>query len=51
MNCWREQADRWIEKIGQFYPHLRLYVYPLGTAIGVHVGGKTLGISWFKEKI
>ena len=47
----REQADRWIEKIGHLYPHLRLHVYPLGTAIGVHVGPNTLGISWFKEKI
>ena len=47
----REQADRWIEKIGLLYPHLRLHIYPLGTAIGVHVGGNTLGISWFKEKI
>ena len=47
----RTQADKWIEKIEQLYPDLRLHVYPLGTAIGVHVGGNTLGISWFKEKI
>ena len=47
----REQADRWIEKIGHLYPHLHIHVYPLGTALGVHVGGNTLGISWFKEKI
>ncbi|MGN1387039.1 MAG: DegV family protein [Bacillus sp. (in: firmicutes)] len=47
----RQQADKWIEKIEQLYPDLRLHVYPLGTAIGVHVGGNTLGISWFKEKV
>jgi len=47
----RKQADKWINMIEQLYPHLRLHVYPLGTAIGVHVGGNTIGISWFKEKI
>lgn len=47
----KKQAEDWKNKIMQLYPHLNLHVYPLGTAIGVHTGGTTLGISWFKEKI
>ena len=47
----REQSERWAEWIKSLYPDLTLHVYPLGTAIGLHTGGSTLGISWFKEKI
>ena len=47
----RNQSDKWVKKIEQLYPHMQLHVYPLGTAIGVHAGGNTLGISWFKEKM
>ena len=47
----RKQAEEWAERIKSLYPELALHVYPLGTAIGLHTGGSTLGISWFKEKI
>lgn len=46
-----KQSEEWIQKIKRQYPHLNIHMYPLGTAIGVHAGGNTLGISWFKEKI
>lgn len=46
-----KQSEQWVHKIQQLYPDLILHVYPLGTVIGLHAGGNTLGISWFKEKI
>ncbi len=35
------------EEIKQFSNKLKIRIYPLGTAIGVHAGEDTLGISWF----
>ncbi|WP_019241889.1 MULTISPECIES: DegV family protein [Bacillus] len=46
-----KQSEKWVEKIKHSFPQLKVHIYPLGTAIGVHAGGNTIGISWFKEKI
>lgn len=47
----KHHSESWVNRISQLYPRLKLHICPLGTAIGVHAGGRTLGISWFKEKI
>lgn len=45
-----EQAGRWREKILSITPNMKVHIYPLGSAISVHTGAETLGISWFNEK-
>ena len=45
-----EQAGRWREKILSITPDIKVHIYPLGSAISVHTGAETLGISWFNEK-
>lgn len=35
------------EEIKQISKNIKIKIYPLGTAIGVHAGEDTLGISWF----
>jgi len=44
-----EQAKRWREKILSITPDMTVHIYPLGSAICVHTGVETLGISWFNE--
>ena len=31
------------------FPEVKIHISPLGSAIGVHTGEQTIGISWFKE--
>ena len=38
-----KQTEQWVHKIQRLYPDLILHVYPLGTVIGVHAGGNTIG--------
>ncbi|MFJ7928312.1 DegV family protein [Peribacillus sp. NPDC096448] len=44
-----EQAQRWKKMISEEFPHVLTHVSPLGSAIGVHTGEQTIGISWFNE--
>ncbi|WP_409301255.1 DegV family protein [Peribacillus sp. SCS-155] len=43
------QTARWSEAISKARPEINVLTAPLGTAIGVHAGGHTLGLSWFTE--
>jgi fatty acid-binding protein DegV len=42
-----EKALLWKKMILEKYPHLTIHIYPLGSAIGLHAGENTIGISWF----
>jgi DegV family protein with EDD domain len=42
-----EKARTLREEIKQISTNLKISISPLGTAIGVHAGEETLGISWF----
>jgi DegV family protein with EDD domain len=44
-----KQTDKWREAILTIQPDLIVHTYPLGSAIGVHAGAETIGISWFTE--
>lgn len=35
--------------ISEEFPHVLTHVSPLGSAIGVHTGEQTIGLSWFTE--
>ncbi len=43
------QTEGWYSELKALYPEIDINCYPLGTAIGVHAGGNTLGISWFSK--
>ncbi|WP_163100925.1 DegV family protein [Peribacillus alkalitolerans] len=43
------QTIEWYEELTSLYPNIQFYKCALGTAIGVHAGGNTLGISWYNE--
>lgn len=43
------KAIEWKNKIIQFAGHVRIGTYPLGTALGVHAGEETIGISWINK--
>ncbi|WP_160118448.1 DegV family protein [Bacillus sp. V59.32b] len=44
-----QQADGLKKTILETNPDLNLHIYPLGTAIGVHAGDRTIGLSWFQD--
>jgi DegV family protein with EDD domain len=44
-----EQAQKWKKVISEEFPHVLTHVSPLGSAIGVHTGEQTIGLSWFNE--
>ncbi|QED48342.1 DegV family protein [Cytobacillus dafuensis] len=41
------EAIKWKEELVQLFPEIEFQWYPLGSAIGVHAGENTIGISWF----
>ncbi|MFJ7830214.1 DegV family protein [Peribacillus sp. NPDC046944] len=43
------QAEPWEKRITEEFPEVKIHISPLGSAIGVHTGEQTIGISWFKE--
>ena len=43
------QAEGWKRLVKLAAPDIRIHAYPLGSAIGVHTGPETIGISWFNE--
>ncbi|MFD9628456.1 DegV family protein [Peribacillus muralis] len=44
-----EEARRWKKRISHEFPPVITHISPLGSAIGVHTGEQTIGISWFNE--
>ncbi|RFU65465.1 DegV family protein [Peribacillus glennii] len=44
-----EQTESFREAILAENPDVIIHIYPLGTAIGVHAGEKTVGLSWFQD--
>lgn len=44
-----EQTVGLQEAIAAENPEVNIHIYPLGTAIGVHAGDKTIGLSWFQD--
>ena len=44
-----EEALRWKKRISEECPHIISHISPLGSAIGVHTGEQTIGLSWFHE--
>ncbi|MGE7878531.1 DegV family protein [Peribacillus muralis] len=44
-----EEALRWKKRISVEFPQVITHISPLGSAIGVHTGEQTIGISWFNE--
>ncbi|KQU25331.1 DegV family protein [Peribacillus butanolivorans] len=44
-----EQTQTWKAMISEEFPNVKTHVSPLGSAIGVHTGEQTIGISWFNE--
>ncbi|PLS16275.1 DegV family protein [Bacillus sp. M6-12] len=45
-----EQTEGLKKQIKESYPAIAVSAYSIGTAVGVHAGDQTLGISWFIEK-
>ncbi|RFU69695.1 DegV family protein [Peribacillus saganii] len=45
-----EQTKGLKTQIHDLYPDMSVSAYPIGTAVGVHAGDKTLGISWFSDR-
>ncbi|MFJ7745896.1 DegV family protein [Peribacillus sp. NPDC097295] len=43
------QVEHIKKKISEEFPEVNIHISPLGSAIGVHTGEETIGISWFKE--
>ena len=43
------QVEPWEKRISEDFPQVKIHISPLGSAIGVHTGEQTIGISWFKE--
>lgn len=41
------EAIKWMDELAAEYPEIHFRPYPLGSAIGVHAGENTIGISWF----
>ncbi|MCH1627361.1 DegV family protein [Ferdinandcohnia quinoae] len=44
-----DKAMEWKKKIREFAEHVKINAYPLGTALGVHAGEETIGISWINK--
>lgn len=45
------QTDSLKKTLLETNPDLNLHIYPLGTAIGVHAGERTIGLSWFQDNV
>ena len=43
------QVEHLKKRISEEFPKVKIHISPLGSAIGVHTGEETIGISWFKE--
>lgn len=44
-----EEADELVAKLKEKYPTIPINPFPLSTAIAVHAGVNTIGISWYNE--
>jgi DegV family protein with EDD domain len=44
-----DQAEALVNELRETYPSIPINAYPLSTAIAVHAGVNTIGISWFNE--
>lgn len=47
----QRQTDSLKKTLLETNPDLKLHIYPLGTAIGVHAGERTIGLSWFQDNV
>lgn len=45
----KEDANIMANELRQEFPNLLITVYPLGTAVGVHTGEHTIGITWYNN--
>lgn len=45
----KEDAQQYVLNLKQEFPTMEVTIYPLGTAVGVHTGEHTLGITWYKN--
>lgn len=43
------QVNQWERRISEEFPEIKIHISPLGSAVGVHTGEQTIGISWFQE--
>lgn len=43
------EALKWKEELSGRFPNINFHCYPLGSAIGVHAGEDTIGISWYND--
>ncbi|MGX2960150.1 DegV family protein [Peribacillus sp. JNUCC 23] len=44
------QTDKWRDVIHDIDSSIIIHASPIGSAVGVHAGPKTLGLSWFNEE-
>lgn len=43
----RDAAESWKVQLSEQFPHIQFSCYPLGSAIGLHAGEHTIGLSWY----
>lgn len=42
-----DAAEAWKIQLNEQFPHIQFSCYPLGSALGLHAGEHTIGLSWY----